>query len=76
VYENALALELSHRKIPFTRQYVVPVVYRDVVVGEHRLDLVVEPLIIELKAIKDLAPVHFAIVKSYLRALDWHHGLS
>ncbi len=59
-----------------TQQVDVPVDYNGTEVGRHRLDLMVEDtIIVELKAIKDLEDVHFAIVKSYLRAAGKKHGL-
>ncbi len=39
----------------------------------HRLDLFLA--VVELKAIKEIADVHFAVVRSYLRAVDRKHGL-
>ena len=76
VYEAALVIELRHRAIPFVRQLAVPVVYRGVEVGLHRLDLfVADQVVVELKAIRELAPEHFAIVWSYLRAVGREHGL-
>jgi len=76
VYENALALELRARDIPFRRQVSVPVVYRGADVGLHRLDLYVADLIVvELKAVKALEQVHFAVARSYLRATGRQHGL-
>jgi hypothetical protein len=45
-------------------------------VGKHRLDLLVEgEIVIDLKAISELLDVHFAIVKSQLRAMKRKHGL-
>ena len=45
-------------------------------VGEHRLDLLAEDIIIvELKAISELEDIHFAIVHSYLKAANLEHGL-
>ena len=76
IYENALALELRARNIPFQRQLTVPVVYRGSEVGLHRLDLFVADLIVvELKAIKALDDIHFAVARSYLRAVGQEHGL-
>jgi GxxExxY protein len=50
--------------------------YRDIEVGSHRLDLLVDGLIVvELKAVNEITHVHFAVVRSYLRALDKNHGL-
>ena len=75
-YENALALELRARSIPFQRQLTVPVLYRGTEVGLHRLDLLVAKLIVvELKAIRALDDVHFAVARSSLRAVGKEHGL-
>ena len=69
MYEEALAIELATAGIAFERQKLLPVFYREHVIGEHRLDLVVEgKLILELKAISQLEKIHFAIVRSYLKA--------
>ncbi|MBV8884157.1 MAG: GxxExxY protein [Chroococcidiopsidaceae cyanobacterium CP_BM_RX_35] len=68
VYEEALCVELQLRKIPFTRQLVVGVNYKGQQVGEGRLDLLVaNTLIVELKAIENLVPIHEAQVLSYLK---------
>ncbi len=76
IYEAALAVELRVRGIPFQRQLSVPVLYRAVEVGMHRLDLYVSDLIVvELKAVERIEDVHFAVVRSYLRALRREHGL-
>ena len=45
-------------------------------VGRHRLDLFVEDtIVVELKAIKDLEDIHFAVARSYLKAVGRKHGL-
>jgi len=76
VYEAALVVELNRAALKVERQNVLPIHYRDVLVGEHRLDLLVEDMIIvELKAISALEDVHFAIVRSYLKAAGLEHGL-
>jgi GxxExxY protein len=76
VYENALAIELQARGIGFERQRAVPVLYHGSEVGLHRLDLLVAGLIVvELKAVKALEDIHFAVVRSYLRATGREHGL-
>ncbi len=76
VYENALVLELRHRELPLNRQVSVPVLYREVEVGLHRLDLLVsDQIVVELKAVKHISDVHFAVVRSYLRAVGHKHGL-
>lgn len=76
VYEAALCAELEQRSIAYARQAVVEVGYKGRPVGESRLDLLVERrLIVELKAIDALAPIHMAQVLSYLRATGIHLAL-
>lgn len=76
IYENALVIELSKRGLAVEQQVVIAVRYDGEVVGEHRLDLLVdEDIVVELKAVKDLDPVHFSVVRSYLHALGKRHGL-
>jgi GxxExxY protein len=76
IYEAALCVELEHIGLKVDRQKALPVFYREVLVGEHRLDLLIEDrVIVELKAIKTIDPIHFAIVRSYLKALDLHDAL-
>lgn len=76
IYESALVIELEARGIPHTRQLVVPVSYRGVVVGTHRLDLFVEDtIVVELKAVREIADAHFAVVRSQLCASGCRHGL-
>jgi GxxExxY protein len=54
----------------------VIVEYNGVEVGRHRLDLLVEDtIVVELKSIKNLEDIHFAIVKSYLKSVGKKHGL-
>jgi GxxExxY protein len=62
-------VELTDRAIPFQRQVRLGVPYKGRVVGEARLDLLVDTcLLIELKAVEAIAPIHRAQVISYLRA--------
>jgi GxxExxY protein len=76
IYEQALAVEFALRGIAFIRQKPIPLFYRDHQIGEHRLDFVVEnKIIVELKAIEALENVHFAIVRSYLKAAALSGGL-
>lgn len=76
VYEAALAVELRQLGVAFERQLRVPIGYRGVVVGVHRLDLLVEgALVVELKVTRALENIHFAVVRSYLRATQLSHGL-
>ena len=69
VYEEALAIELGLRGIPFERQKPIAVQYKGRAVGESRLDMLVGGcLILELKAVDAIAPIHTAQVISYLKA--------
>jgi len=68
VYQEALCVEFQLRGIPFRPQPVVAVNYKGQLVGEGRLDfLVANTLIVELKAVENLAPIHEAQVLSYLK---------
>jgi GxxExxY protein len=76
VYEQALAVEFALRGVGFVRQKPIPLFYRDHQIGEHRLDFLVEDkIVVELKAIDGLENVHFAIVRSYLKASGLADGL-
>jgi GxxExxY protein len=76
VYEQALAVEFAIRGIAFVGQQAIPLFYRDHQIGEHRLDFVVEgKIVVELKAVEALEKVHFAIVRSYLKAAGLSDGL-
>jgi GxxExxY protein len=76
VYEEALCVELRLRNIPFARQVVIDLDYKGQAVGESRLDLLVgSSLIVELKAVDALAPIHHAQVISYLKATKHQVGL-
>ena len=76
VYEEAIALEFGEREIQFVRQKPVSILYREHHVGEHRLDFLVESsVIIELKSVADFENIHYAVMRSYLRATDLQVGL-
>ncbi len=68
IYEEALCIELNARGIPFSRQVVFGVDYKGHRIGESRLDLLVgDRLIVELKAVEMLMPIHTAQALSYLQ---------
>jgi GxxExxY protein len=68
-YENALALELRRIGLRVEQQVSLKVWYDDVVVGEYVADLIVEGVVlVELKAISGLDPIHSAICINYLAA--------
>ncbi len=69
IYEECLCIEFEKRRISFTRQYPVAMNYEGVrLITDFRLDLVVEDkIILELKAIDKIHPVHEAQIYSYLK---------
>jgi GxxExxY protein len=76
VYENSLAVAFNRRGIRFDRQHEVHVLFEGQEVGLHRLDLLVEgQIVVEIKAAKALEEIHFAQLKSYLKATHLHTGL-
>jgi GxxExxY protein len=76
IYEEALAAEFDHLGIRHERQKMIRIEYRNRPVGEHRLDFLVENrVIVELKAVQDVADIHFAIVRSYLKATGLQSAL-
>ena len=76
LYERALGLELSDRGLRHTRQMRVPAFYKGRLIGEHRVDLAVEDLVlIEVKAVDRLNPVFEAQMLTYLRLTQIRVGL-
>src|SRR5271168_4506080 len=76
VYEKALIIELKKRGLTLQNQMEVIISYDGEEVGLHRLDLLVEDtIVVDLKAIKSLEDIHFAVVRSQLRAVGRQHGL-
>ena len=76
-YEACLAFELVHQGLAVARQKALPVVYKDVKLDcGYRLDLLVEEkVVVELKAVANIEPVHTAQVLSYLKLSQCKVGL-
>jgi len=75
-YQRALAFELSVRGVSHDVERTFPVTFRGLVLGHQRIDLVVdERVIVELKAVDRIGPVHVAQAISYLRATGLHVAL-
>lgn len=69
IYEEALCIELTKAGLKYERQKSVIVVYDGKPIGEHRLDLVIESLVVlELKATAGIDDIHLATSRSYLKA--------
>jgi GxxExxY protein len=77
VYETCLAHELSRASVPFDRGRKLPLVYDGVELDQFfRLDLVIAGrLIVELKSVQELHPIHTAQVLTYLRLSGMSHAL-
>ena len=76
VYEEALGIELEECAISFQCHHPVSVAYKGKPVGESKLDfLLADKLVVELKAVEILLPVHKAQVISYLKATRLQLGL-
>jgi GxxExxY protein len=76
VYRNALAHEFELRGLPYQTEVPVPVYYKGKLVGEGRLDILVDGvLIIELKVVESLTDTHRAQVIAYLQATGLQLGL-
>jgi GxxExxY protein len=68
LYQAAIEVELQSRGIPFARQVEVPVEYKGVKIGTRRIDLIVgNRLVVELKAVEQLTPLHKAQGLTYLK---------
>jgi GxxExxY protein len=76
VYEEALAVELDSAKLSYRRQAPIPILYKGRVVGDFRLDLLVnDAVIVEIKSVARFDPIYEAQVLTYLRATGKKIGL-
>jgi GxxExxY protein len=76
VYEAALAIEFRRANLVFTRQIGIPVLYKGEMIGEHRPDFIVEKtIVVEIKRVERIIPVHIAQMATYLRMTELHSGL-
>ncbi len=76
VYENALIYEMKKEGLKFEEQKIITIPYKETVIGEHRLDVVVEDkIIVELKAVKNFEDIHMAQIISYMKASGKRVGL-
>ena len=77
VYEECLCRELVLRQIPFRRQYLLPVQYKGLHLDcRYRLGLLVaDTVVVEIKAVEKLMPIHEAQLLTYLKLCHWKVGL-
>jgi len=76
VYENALALELKSAELPVVQQAPIKVYYKQNLIGDYCADLLVgDKVIIEIKAVSQLAKIHEVQLVNYLKATKYEIGL-
>jgi GxxExxY protein len=76
IYQRALSIEMTLAGIAFSREFEMPIFYREKQIGTRRVDFLVEGIIsVELKAITKLEDVHFAQAINYLEAYNLEIGL-
>lgn len=77
IYEKAMIYELQSRGLKVSSQMPVEVKYKNVTLSSDlRLDILVEDkVIIELKSVETLMPVHFKQIRSYMKLLDISAGV-
>ena len=77
VYEQCLFHELTMRELRISRQVVLPVTYRGVLIDAgYRIDLMVNDLVVvEVKAVEKLLPIHEAQLLTYLKLSQRRLGL-
>jgi GxxExxY protein len=76
-HEECLCEELSRRKIPFKRQIALPVIYKSkkLDIG-YRIDVLVnDEVLVELKTVESILPIHEAQTLTYMRLGGWQVGL-
>lgn len=76
IYQRALEIEFLENHIHYSREYEMPVFYRQKQIGTRRVDFLVQKVIsVELKAITKLEDVHLAQAINYLEAYNLEIGL-
>lgn len=77
VYENALAYDLREAGLDVKQQIPIPLIYKEVNMDNgYRLDLLIEnKVIIEIKSVESIAPVHFSQTLTYLKLSNTKLGL-
>ena len=76
VYEDALCVELEERKIRYERQKNIEINYKGRMIGDLIADVIVENrVIVELKSVESLLPIHTAQLLTYLKLTNLKVGL-
>ena len=76
LYKNALMIELGERGIPFETEVPFQVRYKNHIIGDYHADIIVDhKVILELKAVSVLAPIHSIQLVNYLTATGINDGM-
>ena len=76
IYQRALEVEMADEGLSFTREYEMPIYYKERQIGSRRVDFLVDNVVsVELKAVARLEDVHLAQAINYLEAYDLEVGL-
>ena len=76
IYHQALCIELRNKKINYSKERNVEILYKCHSIGLYRLDLVVEnKLIVELKAVRELNDKFQDQIQGYIKTTEWKNGI-
>jgi len=76
IYQRAMEIELPYFGLDFSREFEMPIFYRNQQIGTRRVDFLIEEVVsVELKAIIKLEDVHLAQAINYLEAYNLEVGL-
>lgn len=76
IYQRSLAVEMEKAGLGFGREVEMPLFYKGIDVGSRRVDFLVEDaVLVELKALHELTPTHYAQIINYLEAYQLEVGL-
>ena len=77
VYEECMVYELYRKNVEVHRQLILPISYEELrIENAYKLDLLIdERVIVEIKCVYDMNPVHFKQLNTYLKLLNLKHGI-
>lgn len=76
IYQNAMCVELTERNILFEKEKPISVYYKDQLVGDYRVDILVDKhIVVELKSVEKILSVHRSQIMTYLKITKCRLGL-
>lgn len=77
VYEEVLYFELNKRGLEVERQLLLPITYHELLIeNAYKIDMLVEKkIILEIKSVNEILPVHFKQLNTYLKLMDLKNGM-